>query len=804
MRNKTSINQETQSIKEGSFFELSPQESETIVFFLNQKYVIENIILKTRQSYFSKLPYFSKKSFTTAISYLNLDKKSVLTLLEQAESALFIQQELSDNNHTCEYMVSVAYTFPSCVVILTVIDRTNEALKAYINTIINTLPGAIYWKDTEGRYLGCNQFVANMAGFDRPEQIIGKTDFDLCWKEFASDWRIFDLKVMNENKTHKTEEIARLADGRLITEITIKSPLCNDKKEIVGIIGTSMDITEQKNLEQDLIAARKKAEEASHAKTEFLENMRHDIRTPLTGIIGFAEILKMESDKPQFKEYAENLVASSHALLDFLDEVLEAVRVSSGEIPKMKKKFNIKKTVYDLIELNRAKAAQKNLDLIINFDETIPPFLIGDKVRIHRIVLELITNALNFTDFGYVTLSVQLAKREERGIILKLIVEDSGIGIPKEKQQDIYLQFKRLTPSYQGIYKGAGLGLSVVKQFIDDVGGEIYVESEIRKGSRFTCILPLQEPLLDDELGIDGEWENTTDKCYETTFAKEVRPSPIEINTQKHRVLIVEDNLIAQTVAKSIVEKLNCEADIAETGKSAINFWKQKSYDLIFMDIGLPDLDGYEVTHLIRVQESVRTTHTPIIALTAHAGDENKKRCIDAGMNAVLSKPLSIMSCSDILDAFIPGKRQELQNPKQINGSLELPEEHGLMFDLSQFPLLDLEDGVKITGSQSILYETLGFMIQNSLPNDFKLMNEAHEELDWDKTQQLAHKIKGGAVYVGAMKMKMACQYFERYWKSGQHDLLEPLYLQVVSVIYETIKEINNWLQGHEFTLHKQ
>ncbi|KTD53031.1 response regulator [Legionella quateirensis] len=797
MRHKAMIAKGAHSIKDGLLFEHSPQESETIVFFLNKKHLIEHIITKTRQAYFSKLPKLNKKSFTELISYLNLDKQNVMDLLEQAESALFVEAELSDNECSYEYILSIAYTYPVYTVILKVIDRSNEALKSYINTIINTLPGAIYWKDTEGRYLGCNQFVAHMAGFERPEQILGKTDFDLCWKEFASDWRNFDLKVMYENQTFKKEEIARLADGRLITEITIKSPLYNEQNEIVGIIGTSMDITEQKTLEQELIVARKKAEEASQAKTEFLENMRHDIRTPLTGIIGFADILQMESDKPQIKEYADNLVASSHALLGFLDEVLEAIRVSSGEIPKMKKKFNIKKTLQDLIELNRAKAAQKKLQLTLQFDETIPTFLIGDKVRIHRIALELIANALNFTDLGYVTLSVLLAKSSEREIILKLIVEDSGIGIPKEKQQDIYLQFKRLTPSYQGIYKGAGLGLSVVKQFIDDLGGEIYVESEIRKGTRFTCIIPLQKPLIDDDIGIDEEWENTIDKPYEITFAKEVRPMQIETNTQKHRVLIVEDNLIAQTVAKSILTKLNCETEIAETGKSAVELWKKQHYDLIFMDIGLPDLDGYEVTHLIRVQEIVKKTHTPIIALTAHAGDDNKKRCIDAGMNAVLSKPLSVISCTDILDAFIPGKRQESQNSKQNNTLFDLPEQKELMFDLSQFPVLDIEEGIKTTGNESTLCETLIFMIKESLPTDFELMKEAHAALDWDQTQRLAHKIKGGAVYVGTIKMKMACQYFERYWKSGQCDLLEPLYQQVVTAINESMQEINIWLQDH-------
>jgi len=558
-----------------------------------------------------------------------------------------------------------------------------------------------------------------------------------------------------------------------------------------------MDITEQKTLQQDLIAARQKAEAASLAKTEFLENMRHDIRTPLTGIVGFADLLKMESDNTQFSEYADNLVASSHALLDLLDEVLEAIRVSSGEIPKLKKKFNLQKTLNHVIDLNRAKAAQKKLSLALDFDSTIPAYVIGDKVRIHRIALELIANALNFTDTGFVKLSAILAKRNQRELIIKLIVEDSGIGIPKDKQQEIYVQFKRLTPSYQGIYKGAGLGMAVVKQFIDELGGEIYVESEIGKGSRFTCIITLQEPLLNDDLGLDEEIEKTIDTPYETTFAQQIIPMQNNALQNHYHVLVVEDNTIAQTIAKSILAKVNCDTDIAETGRKAVDLWKTGNYDLIFMDIGLPDLDGYEVTHQIRIQELTRKTHTPIVALTAHASDKNKQQCIEAGMNAVLTKPLSAKGCLDIIDAFLPGHRQQGVQPECDHYISELPKQEDGLFHLSEFPFLDIEEGIKTTGNESLLAEMLKFMVNESLPDDLDLMKKAYAAHDWDKTQQLAHKIKGGAIYVGTVKLKMACQYLERYWKAGQRDLLDKLYQQAVAVIEQSIHEINRWLAKH-------
>ncbi|WP_238581688.1 response regulator [Legionella micdadei] len=653
----------------------------------------------------------------------------------------------------------------------------------------------VFWKNKQGVYLGANTNQIKLFG-KAGKDFIGKTIFQVL-KDPDSAKLIdeIDNRIMQDGIPAILEEPVVTPQGEKKFFLSQKQPIRDHNNVIIGLLGFSIDITERKKMEEELRKAKELAEAANKAKTEFLENMRHDIRTPLSGIVGFADIIKMESNSLQVKEYAENLVASSHALLNLLDEVLEAIRVSSGEIPKLKKKFNLQKTLQQIIELNRAKAAQKRLKMTFDYDPHIPRYLIGDKIRIHRIVLELVANALNFTDSGFIKLFASLAKRNHREIIVRLIVEDSGIGIPKDKQQEIFLQFKRLTPSYQGIYKGAGLGLSVIKQFIDELSGEIYVESEPGKGTRFTCILPLQESLLDDEFGVDSEMENAIDKPYETTYAQEIKPIQNE-STKKHRVLIVEDNAIAQTVAKSILAQLDCQADVAESGNKAIEMWKAKSYDLIFMDIGLPDLDGYQVTHLIRVQELAKKSHTPIIALTAHAGEENKKRCIDAGMNAVLTKPLTAKSCTDIVDAFIPGRHHNRVQQESSDYHSDLPEQAEDLFNLSPFPLLDIDEGVRTTGSEDALAEMLVFMMDESLPKDLSEMKKAHEIGDWDKAQQLAHKIKGGAVYVGNVRVKVACQYLERYWKTGQRDLLEKLYQQILWVIEESLQEISYWLEN--------
>jgi two-component system aerobic respiration control sensor histidine kinase ArcB len=665
----------------------------------------------------------------------------------------------------------------------------------YYEDVLRFLPGHVYWKDKEGYFLGCNLEQARDAGFSSCEEMIGKTDYDMPWAIQAAYLQDIDKTVMKTEKTLTLEEIYELPDGTKKMYLSSKIPLYNEQNKVTGILGMSIDITERKKMEVELLKSKELAE-ANKTKAEFLDNMRHDIRTPLTGIVGFAEVIKMESDNPHIKEYAENLVVSSYALLDLLSEVLEATRVSSGEIPKLTKKFNLQKTLQQVVDLNRAKAAQKKLSLSLDLDGSLPTFVIGDKVRIHRIVLELISNALNFTDKGFVKLSVALSKRSKERLILKLIVEDSGIDIPKEKQQDIYVQFKRLTPSYQGIYKGAGLGLYIIKNFIDDLGGEMYVESEPGKGSRFTCLISLKEPLIDDDFGIDKDTDTALDRRHETTYVQEIKAPLMENKKRAHHVLIVEDNPIAQTVAKSILKQMNCSAETAENGRKALDLWKANTYDLIFMDIGLPDIDGYEVTRRIRLQELTKKTHVPIIALTAHAGDENKKRCIDAGMNAVLTKPLTAKSCADIVDAFIPGRQKEDLPSSTPKLGTALPDSEAELFILDAYPLLDIDEGIKITNSKEMLIEMLRLLAEGELQSDVQLMKEAFANKDDEKVQDLAHKIKGGAVYVGTIKMKIACQYLERYCKAGHRELFGKLYEQTVMVIENTIREINHWLKN--------
>lgn len=580
-------------------------------------------------------------------------------------------------------------------------------------------------------------------------------------------------RIEKEGALARYQEHYRIVrpDGEVRWIIDQGFPIYDTKGQCCGVTGVAVDITKDKRAEEALRKEKEKVEIANKAKTEFLENMRHDIRTPLSGIIGFAELIKNEVTDPKMKEYASNLAASGQALIGLLNEVLEAIQVSSGEIPILKKKFNLRQKLNDIILLNQARALHKKIDLSLDYDPRIPNYLIGDVVRIHRIVLELVTNALNFTHKGYVKLSAQLAKDNEGDVIIKIIVHDSGIGIAPDKQQDIYLQFKRLMPSYEGIYKGHGLGLSIVKQLVNDLHAELYVDSQVDVGSKFIFIVKFKKSLLDDALGSEDLILSRGGGELTLPVERNVCEYAMGVNTKacKSYILLVEDSPMAAQVVTNMLVKMNCYVDLVENGKQAVEFAQKKQYDLIFMDIGLPGMDGYETTKNIRLNE-VNKDHVPIIALTAHVSEENKKYCIDMGMNAILTKPLVQEKAEDILNSFIPHRkdRKKVEEPsEQVIHYKELA-----IFD---FELLKKQFGGKETATEMIM------LFLKSLPHELQEIQTTYAKKDWHLIQRLIHKLRGGVSYTGAARFQEACAQLENAIKNGDHSLFEILYTQMLN-----------------------
>ena len=646
--------------------------------------------------------------------------------------------------------------------------QNNFSKKDYFDYLLTLTPSSVYWKDLKGVYLGCNLSMLEMVGFSSIQEVIGKTDYDLPWKESAGIIQEHDQKVIKSKRLQSFEEFGALSDKNVITMICNKMPLLDKSGEIIGIIGSSIDISRLKRTEQDLKNAKEAAEAASQAKTEFLENMRHDIRTPLSGMVGCARIIQSESHNPEkVKEYAKDLIQSSEALLNFLNKILEGIKVASGEMPLLKKKFDFKKNIQDIIDLNKSLAAKKNLSLTLKVDEAIPPYLIGDPVRLQRIILELVTNALRFTQQGNIEVKAKLKKHEAQQDVIEIKVTDTGVGITKEKQDEIFTQFTRLTPAHQGIYQGLGLGLSIVKQFVDDLGGEVYVKSQLQQGSTFTCLIPFQVPLVMNNVGIEDIPSPTENELFKNTFEglPKIGLDP-NLDAVPKRILLVEDDQLAAKIAQSILTELDCVIDIAPNAKTALDSIQNKEYQLILMDIGLPDMDGIALAHRIRLQQWQRTDTTPIVGLTAHIDVENRQRCLDAGMNTVILKPLNKETAKELLKTFVP------ETVNQIPTVTEIRPISGAVLDI---------DAMKsILKNEELIKDCLHLMVLG-LKKDLVELPRLHQSANWQAIREIAHKRQGGASYCGAKRLEQACKQIDDYIREkGPNGLANTLYRQLI------------------------
>ncbi|WP_339049693.1 ATP-binding protein [Rickettsiella endosymbiont of Xylota segnis] len=646
-----------------------------------------------------------------------------------------------------------------------------------LKNIIDDLPGDIYWKRCIGKeliYSGMNRTGTDSLhkmGFRwKINDIVGRTDDRLFDKETADTFIRNDWEVINEGVARTKEETAILPSGKKIIQLSTKRPLLDKEGHTIGIAGVSIDITELKETQSALQIALEKAKAASYAKTEFLENMRHDIRTPLSGIVGCAQIILSESNNSEkVTEYAKNLIQSSEALLNFLNRILEGIKVASGEMPLLKKKFDFNKNIQNIIDLNKSLAVKKNLTLTLKVDEEIPPYLIGDPERLQQIILELVTNALRFTQQGNIAVEAKLQKHEAQQDVIEIKVSDTGVGITKDKQDEIFTQFTRLTPAYQGIYTGLGLGLSIVKQLIDDLGGEVYVESQLQQGSTFTCIIPFQVPLVMNSIGVENTPLPMGSKLFKNTLESmpNIALNHQSLDVEQKRILLVEDDKLAAKIAQSILTELDCAIDIASDAKTALKNIQNKDYQLILMDIGLPDMDGIALAHRIRLQQWQRTDTTPIVGLTAHIDVENRQRCLDAGMNTVILKPLKKETAKELLKTFIPDN-----NVNQISSATKIRPISGAVLDI---------DAMKaILKDKELIKDCIHLMVLG-LKKDLVELPELHKSANWQAIREIAHKRQGGASYCGAKRLEQACKQIDDYIREkGPNGQTNELYRQLI------------------------
>jgi signal transduction histidine kinase/CheY-like chemotaxis protein len=376
---------------------------------------------------------------------------------------------------------------------------------------------------------------------------------------------------------------------------------------------------QQQKLIATLDASEKKVKEIARIKDQFMANMSHEIRTPMNAILGFAGLLQRSSLDQNQHQYVRSIKTSADNLLTIINDILELSRMESGMVRIEKQPFSVKELLHSVITMMDVKAKKRSLYLDYTIDESLPDVLLGDSVRLTQIIVNLIDNALKFTHNGGVTVTAeQLEEKADRLMYLRLVIRDTGIGIDPEKVQAIFERFQQAETDTTRRYGGTGLGLAIVKQLVDIKNGTISVESDPGKGSVFTVTLPF-------ELPVEG-----SGKKEEVVFTEE--------NNKDLTLLIAEDNDMNRMLITHLMEQWQIGFDLVSNGAEALDALKKKNYDLVLMDIQMPEMDGYMATEKIRLELGLQI---PVIAMTAHALAGEKEKCIAAGMNDYISKPIN-------------------------------------------------------------------------------------------------------------------------------------------------------------------
>ncbi len=503
-------------------------------------------------------------------------------------------------------------------------------------------PVTIVITDTMGTIEFVNPRFTELTGYSA-EEAIGENPRLL--KSGVTPPEVYaDLwSTIAEGKKWEGDFVNKSKDGTLFWEHAVISALLDETGTITHYLAIKEDITEKKKIMEELTSARDKAEAATLAKSQFLATMSHEIRTPMNGVIGMTGLLLESNLTEEQRQYAEIVNKSGENLLALINDILDFSKIEAGKLDIEILDFDIRTTLEETAEMLALQASQAGLGLSCHIDPAVPEYLKGDPGRIRQIITNLVGNAVKFTPQGEIVISAALISEENGFVDIRFEVKDTGIGIPEERRAAIFAPFTQVDGSTTRKYGGTGLGLAICKQLIELMGGEIGIESEEGKGSTFwfTARFEKQTSGVSCRPDVGIKTPDVSADVKETKIPAVDDIAANRMSMTNLRILLVEDNIINQKVAQSILGRLGCKADAAANGLEAVRALELINYDIVLMDCQMPEMDGYEATAIIRNPESKVLNHkVPIIAMTANAMKGDREQCIDAGMDDYLTKPV--------------------------------------------------------------------------------------------------------------------------------------------------------------------
>jgi PAS domain S-box-containing protein len=530
--------------------------------------------------------------------------------------------------------------------------QTTTVSRDYVDNIIRNMDEALLVIAPDGTLRSINPAASGLLGFNSAETL-NQTLASLVPLENPEEFSLVENLVTQGHELRNVEIHLRSNTGTAIPVLFSGSVMRNADGSVACIVCTARDITDRKRTEDAFRKAKEAAELANRSKSEFVANMSHEIRTPMNGIIGMTDLALDTSLTDQQREYLGMVKSSADSLLGIINDILDFSKVEAGKLELELIPFNLRQHVQEIFRIFEVRARAKALELVGDISSTVPEVVVGDPGRVRQILINLLGNAIKFTDRGQICLRIFIEKETENKVLLHFSVRDTGIGISPEKQAGIFAPFVQADSSTTRKFGGTGLGLSIASNLVGLMNGKIWVDSEVGMGSTFHFT-------ADFERDKDRGSSCRSKPPLARGFADRSLPRTL-------RILLAEDNVINQKLATHLLTRWGNSVVVAGTGVQALAAWEKEPFDLILMDIQMPQMDGLEATHCIRQKEKSTGSHVPILALTAHAMTGDREQCFLAGMDGYITKPIQPEELFSELEKITRQPAPDLQQHPHCN-----------------------------------------------------------------------------------------------------------------------------------------